>query len=190
MRWGIKCVGARTSHLTYGGWNTVSSVFCVITGWRVQQLSCSPRTWQGKVKYCSSSAADTMVQNMKGKENFCKYFGNSGYSVNKYPCNGQVCEKERKTVAHISLITPAVAQLPAWWRGKGNYLRDSILTPTADHLTAWTWTFKVNIHIICSAASSDCPSLFQGHAYSSLKRHEEICQPGDENACHGQEHEL
>ena len=100
---------------------------------------------------------------MKGKENFCKYYCNSGYSENKYPCNGQVCEEERKTVAQISLITPAVAQLPGWcyilvpwsrtWRGKGNYLRDSILTPTADHLTAWTWTFKVNIHIICSAAS-------------------------------------
>ena len=58
--------------------------------------------WQGKVKYCSSSAADNMVQNMKGKD-FCKdngYFNisNSGYSENKYPSNGQVCEDERKTV--------------------------------------------------------------------------------------------
>ena len=55
-----------------------------------------------------------MVQNMKGKENFCKdncYFNisNSGYSENKYPCYGQVCEEERKTVGQISLITPAVA---------------------------------------------------------------------------------
>jgi hypothetical protein len=58
-------------------------------------------------------AEDTMVVNMKGKENFCKDYGYFIYSENTYPCNGQVCEEQRETVAQISLITPAVAQLPA-----------------------------------------------------------------------------